>query len=192
MGTVDTERRQIKTALKRLKVQQDRVTDAYINEAMELGEYKARMVFGGNGYMSNTEERIHTGVFKGEGMSPGADKRRGGASYFFTRIKAQVEWNAGHPVFDKRLLLRSDNISYDVDYYGAADEASKQRRAADIAGWKSNANSVTNETITKNGFSALNYIVRINSQGRRSEILDLLRQHGITRLNGRKIEDIVV
>jgi len=43
IGALDTERRQIETALKRLKAQQDRVTDAYINEAMELGEYKARM-----------------------------------------------------------------------------------------------------------------------------------------------------
>ncbi len=43
MGTFDTERKQIELAVKRIKAQTDRITDAYINQAMELTQYKARM-----------------------------------------------------------------------------------------------------------------------------------------------------
>ena len=39
----EMERKQLETALKRLNSQQDRITDAYINEAMELPLYKSQM-----------------------------------------------------------------------------------------------------------------------------------------------------
>ena len=39
----EVEKKQLETALKRLKSQQDRITDAYINEAMELPQYKSQM-----------------------------------------------------------------------------------------------------------------------------------------------------
>ena len=41
--TVEMERKQIEVALKRAQLQQDRITDAYVNEAMELPVYKAKM-----------------------------------------------------------------------------------------------------------------------------------------------------
>lgn len=40
---VEAERKQVALALKRNKAQEDRITDAYINEAMELDRYKAEM-----------------------------------------------------------------------------------------------------------------------------------------------------
>ena len=40
---LETERKQITLALKRVKAQEDRLTDAYLNEAMELDRYKAEM-----------------------------------------------------------------------------------------------------------------------------------------------------
>ena len=40
----DAERKQLGVALKRVKAQEDRITDAYINEAMDLKRYKAEMV----------------------------------------------------------------------------------------------------------------------------------------------------
>ena len=40
---LETERKQVALALKRVKVQEDRITNAYINEAMELDRYKAEM-----------------------------------------------------------------------------------------------------------------------------------------------------
>ena len=39
----DVDRKQLEVALRRLKSQENRVTDAYINEAMELPDYKQRM-----------------------------------------------------------------------------------------------------------------------------------------------------
>jgi len=39
----EVERKQLETALKRLNSQQDRITDAYVNEAMELPLYKSQM-----------------------------------------------------------------------------------------------------------------------------------------------------
>ena len=39
----DAERKQLGVALKRIKAQEDRITDAYINEAMDLKRYKAEM-----------------------------------------------------------------------------------------------------------------------------------------------------
>ena len=39
----EVEQKQLEIALKRLKSQQERITDAYINEAMELPQYKAQM-----------------------------------------------------------------------------------------------------------------------------------------------------
>ncbi len=40
---LDAERKQLEGALKRVKSQEDRVTDAYVNEAMDLVRYKAEM-----------------------------------------------------------------------------------------------------------------------------------------------------
>ena len=36
-------RKQLAVALKRVQAQEDRITDAYINEAMDLNRYKAEM-----------------------------------------------------------------------------------------------------------------------------------------------------
>ncbi|MBI4234518.1 MAG: recombinase family protein [Chloroflexi bacterium] len=40
---LEAERKQVALALKRVKAQEDRITDAYVNEAMELDRYKAEM-----------------------------------------------------------------------------------------------------------------------------------------------------
>jgi len=39
----EVEQKKLEIALKRLKSQQERITDAYINEAMELPQYKSQM-----------------------------------------------------------------------------------------------------------------------------------------------------
>nr|AJG38137.1 putative invertase [bacterium enrichment culture clone fosmid MGS-K1] len=41
--TLDSERKQIEIALKQVKKKQDRITDAYMNEALEIGDYKGKM-----------------------------------------------------------------------------------------------------------------------------------------------------
>jgi hypothetical protein len=150
-------------------------------------------VLDNNGHMLNTEERIRTGTFGGEGMSPVADMQTGGASYVFTRIKRKSEWDHGNLVFDLRLALRTDIIAYDSDKFGRSDAATKQTRIVDIAGWKRSATRSVNELIVKNGFSILEHLVRINTfGGDRARVIRLFRDRGITHINGRKVEDIVV
>ncbi|MFC1945095.1 recombinase family protein, partial [Chloroflexota bacterium] len=41
--TIDQERKLLEVALKHVKAQQDRITDAYVNEALELPQYKVKM-----------------------------------------------------------------------------------------------------------------------------------------------------
>ena len=46
LGTVDVieqERKQLSPALKRLTIQEDRVTEAYLNEALEIDRFKIEM-----------------------------------------------------------------------------------------------------------------------------------------------------
>jgi len=124
-------------------------------------------------------------------MSPVRDQQTGGASYTFTRIAAGRTWRRYNLVFDKRLLLRTDNLSYAGDEFGASDPNTKRRRAADIAGWKANAGSTSNETIIKNGLSLLDNLVQVNAGRERDAVLALLRSHNVTTINGRPIEEIV-
>ena len=42
-ASIEAERKQMTAVLKRVKAQEDRVTDAYVNEAMGLDRYKAEM-----------------------------------------------------------------------------------------------------------------------------------------------------
>ncbi|MEW6048989.1 MAG: hypothetical protein AB1609_21385, partial [Bacillota bacterium] len=150
-------------------------------------------VLAGNGWLSNTEERIRIGVFRGEGMSPEEDMRTGGASYVFTRIKQLSHSTHEHLVFDPKLLLRTDLISYDGDMYGRSDPATKRRRNVSVEEWKRAARHGSNEAIIKNGVSLVDNLIRINtgSSQERNRVLDLLRSHGITRINGRDVEEVV-
>lgn len=150
-------------------------------------------VLAGNGWLSNTEERIRIGVFRGEGMSPEQDMRTGGASYVFTRIGQLSHGTHGHLVFDPKLLLRTDLISYDGDMYGRSDPATKRRRNVSVEEWKRAARHGSNEAIIKNGVSLVDNLIQINtgSPYERDRVLDLLRSHGITRINGRDVEEVV-
>ena len=42
-NALEAERKQVALAKRRIKVQEDRVTDAYVNKAMELDRYKVEM-----------------------------------------------------------------------------------------------------------------------------------------------------
>lgn len=140
--------------------------------------------------LANTTERVRMAV-GGSGQSSGEDQWTGGASYIFTRIATDPR---GYSMsFDKRLLRRVDLQSYAGDTYGKADEAHLKLSKHDIAGWKSNGSNYGNETNIKNGFAILDYLVHVNtgSAFARDELLQALRRHKITRINGRPIEDVI-
>jgi hypothetical protein len=146
-----------------------------------------------NGFSLPTEERRRLNI-RGSTMSADTDQYTGGASYFFTRIFDKPKWSSHQLVFDPRLLLRTDLISYDGDKFGQSDPAYKKNRAVDINGWRSYSHNGSNEALIKNGFSWLDYVLRLKagSSAARATILDELRRAGITTLNGRKIENVVV
>ena len=146
-----------------------------------------------NGFMSPTEERQRIGVFRGEGMSPLRDQETGGASYLFTRIHKGAAREAQTITFDPRLLLRTDTVSYGGDYYGEVTPQVKARRQATIDGWKLNAAHSSNETIIKNGFGLLDWVIAIktNSAAARNRLLKAFKQRGITEVRGKTIEDVV-
>lgn len=161
-----------------------------LRNANSVAEVLEQML-SGSGRLLPTEERIRAGLFRGEGMSPVADQTTGGASYAFTRIAKRFRWGEAHLVFDKKLLLRTDNLSYDSDKYGNARPFYQATRAADIRGWIQNGYRDANETTIKNGMGLLDHVVSIQSQGQRRAVLAVLRKHGVTELAGRPIEEVV-
>jgi hypothetical protein len=78
-----------------------------------------RLMLQHNGGLVASEEKQRIGL-GGGGMSPDADMRTGGASYVFTRIASEAKTKSGSYqfVFDKKLLLDTDAISYGGDMFG--------------------------------------------------------------------------
>jgi len=146
-----------------------------------------------DGSLVATEEKFRIGVPIG-GMSPVEDQRTGGASYVFTRIAGPRSKRKFSLVFDKRLLLDPDTISYDSDYFGKVEPSFlANHRKRDIADWVTTAGKGSNETLVRNHLPLLEYVERINagSPAARRKILQSFKKRGITEIRGRKVEDIV-
>lgn len=143
------------------------------------------------GQITNTVERLRTGVSISSGMSPTADLGTGGANYFFTRIKskAAVSRLTRGFVFKLSSLTRMDAISYDGDYYGNVTPQRNVPRATSIAGWKHNSTNSSNETIFKNGLDLLNDIQAIRcNPSEKADILQAFKDFGILQLpDGRPV-----
>jgi hypothetical protein len=181
------------------------MTDAQIKQALPRwglsqsarsgAEGLTRTILDGNGMMSPTEERIRTGVYSsGQGMSSTTDMGTGGAQYVFTRISAPTHFKSrGQFVFDTRLLLRTDIVSYDGDRYGRVDKTNKRDRRVDVNGWKTAEHSGSNEVIIKNSFPFLEYINQIicSTAAERTRTIKLFKDRGIADVRGIKVEDLV-
>ena len=147
-----------------------------------------------NGGLVATEEKYRIGVPIG-GMSPVQDQQTGGAQFVFTRIVSPrgVKSYRYQLVFDKRLLLDVDAISYDRDLYGdVRPNVLQKERHITIAEWKECARRRDNETIFKR-YLPLDYLIRINARSEieREDIIEMFRSRGITKLGGKRIEDLV-
>ncbi|MCD6289851.1 MAG: hypothetical protein J7M34_05050, partial [Anaerolineae bacterium] len=154
-----------------------------------------RLILENNGALVATEEKMRIGI-PVSGMSPVRDQETGGASYVFTRIRSAsaARYRDYHLLFDKRLLLDPDVISYSGDYYGNVHpDHIRRRRRASIEGWKAAAKSPGNETIIKRNLSLYDYLVGINvrSAEEKQQVIDLLQRYGIKRLDGRPLEKAV-
>jgi hypothetical protein len=156
----------------------DEVIDAILNS-------------GGN--LISTVDKLRRGVPWG-GMSPGADYESGGAGYVFTRLKGVGEASSSRGlVFKPSLVLRTDAISYDGDRYGNVTKSYVNTRARGLQGLITASASGSNETIFKGSVSLLDNLLQVNvsSLSKREKVLQVFRKHGIFKVNGIDIEDLV-
>lgn len=143
-----------------------------------------------NGTLANTEERVRMDIWvPGQGSSSTADMETGGAMGLFTRIRKS---RGDDYDFDKRLLLRTGNYSFDRDRYGKCKEDSYNERYSDIKGWKKIAPNGGNETVIKNSFAMFDWVqtIFVNASDRQRTI-NMLKAAGIDEVRGKRIEDIV-
>ena len=143
------------------------------------------------GQVSNTVERLRTGISINSGMSPTMDLDTGGANYFFTRIRppSYVQGFTRGFVFKIDALARMDAISYGGDYFGNVTPSNKAPRALDPSQWTQFSKSGGNETIFKNGLDVLDDIQAIRcNQKEAKEITKHLKAAGIINLpDGRPV-----
>ena len=151
-----------------------------------------------NGALVSTVEKVRSGITPG-GMSPQADMRSGGASYVFTRIKKSPLLGGSADsglYFKKRLLRRTDAISYNHDAYGkVVDDYVVSHRGSDPKTWKTYARNTGNETILKHSVTLLDNLeaIVVPSQSEKTKVLAIFKKHGISVLtDGRNVEDIVL
>src|SRR5690606_35601200 len=91
----------------RSSVPMDELVDALLNSGGEL---------------TPTVGRIRKGVSLKVGMSPNADLESGGASYFFTRVKAKKVPSEPLLTFKIDRLARQDVVAYQSDEFGSVDK----------------------------------------------------------------------
>ena len=150
------------------------------------------------GLMSTTE-RFSRGVVK-NGISSVLDIDSGGADNVFTRImnaeqRSKIQNHA--VVLKPEIFDRTDWYAYNVDSYGSTNEAHFagrlapeeifQRTMGDLKHY-----SADNEQMFRTGIG-VNYIEAIEvDELDRDELLEGLREKGLSEVNGRPIEEVIV
>ena len=145
------------------------------------------------GSLVATEEKFRIGVSI-SGMSPQRDQATGGASYVFTRIAPPARLKKYDLVFDKRLLFDPDTVSYGSDYFGNVEpEFMAKRRKRTPAEWEKLRDLGGNETLIRNDLPLAEYLERVNvrNAAERRKVIDTFHKHGIKRIRGKKVEDVV-
>jgi len=154
------------------------------------------LILGSGGKMAPTIDKLRRGIPLG-GMSPEADLRTGGASYFFTRIRkrTQAAKTAGF-VWKADQLGRLDAIAYNHDAFGrTSGDYVLEHRKGTIDQWQDNASRVSNEVIFKGGLSLFDQLDSIvaASAAEREAIIQVLKKHGYARWpDGRELTEVVV
>lgn len=150
------------------------------------------------GLMSTTE-RFSRGVVK-NGISSVLDIDSGGADNVFTRIMnaEQRRKIQNHAVVLKpEIFDRTDWYAYNVDSYGSTNEAHFAGRLAPEEIFRRTMGdlehySADNEQMFRTGIG-VDYIEAIEvDELDRDELLDGLREKGLSEVNGRPIEEVIV
>lgn len=154
-----------------------------------------RQVLQNNGGLVSTEEKFRIGIPIG-GMSPDSDQSTGGATYVFTRLctKDQAKAASYQFLFDPKLLLDTDVISYSHDAFGkSTPDYIRDHRNRSIDRWKAASSSNTNEVIVKRNLSFTDYLTGINcrSEAEKAQIIEMLEEAGIKRLGGKTLNQAI-
>lgn len=156
------------------------------------------------GFMS-TNARSRYGLdFTGE--SPSSDMRKGGSDSVFTRIGVKVT-SGRRPRFDNSLcgsyyrilidpaeMARTDWYAYECDSFGTTRPSTMERRPTPVNFIKDMAANYcgSNEIMFRHGIPKEHFIgISCQTERHRAELLDELRQAGITEINGIPIEKFV-
>lgn len=157
----------------------------------------------GSGLLSSVS-RWERGIFA-RGMSTAEDFRTGGADGVFVRLASKgSRASSGHArvIIDAKQLGRSDWYFFNGDNYGAAGpgqfggrmlapemaEATK-RAGGKASGWLSSGN----EAMLQNGVpvEAIQKVIVSNDETR-ARIIKALKDKGITKINGKDIDKVIV
>jgi hypothetical protein len=150
-----------------------------------------------NGFLTSTVERTRLGVPLKHGMSVGSDIEHGTADYLFTRIKTQLgsrgatfQWDASEH------LTRLDARSYSSDWLGGSYKIwkSSERRAKSAADIRALARNGGNETLLKKGIDLFRGLqsIGVGSHHDKEQLISLLQDVGITKINGKTLEQIII
>lgn len=154
-------------------------------------------IMNSGGRMITTTEKRRKGI-PFSGMSPIEDIKKGGAPYFFTRIKGMLE--VVYPsrfVFKMNPLKRTTTISYDEDLYGRTTSTDfiHANRKVSLKELEEASSKMGNETIIKGGLSLyddLDYVI-VSTMQEKEKILQVFREHGLREWpDGRPLTDIVL
>ncbi|WP_043463438.1 hypothetical protein [Kitasatospora sp. MBT66] len=154
------------------------------------------------GVLASTERRAVMGIGGGLGMSEGADKKTGGANYAFVRVAntSSAGKAGGRLIWDnpRTLIQRADYYAYDGDHFGALNPHGghsthgQTRDPYKIA----NFTSGSNEVMLRNGADLYSEQAPTraiaSSAAERNAVLALFASRGITHLNGKPVEDVVI
>jgi hypothetical protein len=149
------------------------------------------------GWMLPTERRYQEQTGTGKGMSEGADRDSGGASYLFTRMyKRGTARNLGSSprlYFDLEPAMRTTSVHYGHDLYGRVSEF-ESSHIANPSDWAKSIDS-SNERLIKNGMNVLEHLKAIefgNATAAASFVRKLTTKFGPTNpYNGKRWDEVV-
>ncbi|MFE4516710.1 hypothetical protein ACFRMQ_21240 [Kitasatospora sp. NPDC056783] len=156
------------------------------------------------GVLASTERRAVMGIGTGIGMSEGTDKMTGGANYAFLRVSSSS--SAGSSSYGSRLIWdnprtlmqRADYYAYDGDHFGALNpKAGKSTSGQTRDPYKiANFSASNNEVMLRNGCDLYSEQAPTRAIAKntaeRDAVLALFASRGITHLNGKPVDEVVV
>jgi len=148
-----------------------------------------------NGVMASTNEKMRIGI-PVSGMSPGGDMQKGGAVYFYTRLRHKTGMRKGQLYFKGKNLRRMDAAIYKGDAWGdTRNDFQTKNRKPTPSNWDTIARKRDDdETDFKTSMSLIDDIdvILTKTSTERREVIKAYKDAGWDVLpDGRAIEEVV-